>query len=576
MYKSRSVLCLLLFSVFLLMSGCGGDDSTGGSDNPGGDNTPPANNAAPKVSSTTPIHDEPGVNPGTSISATFSEDILETSISGNSLTINLNGQTVAGSISFDGIKTISFTPTDPFALLGHYTAKLATSITDLSGNPLASTYSWAFTVLDGAWGTTELINSEFGRIRNLQVAMDDAGNAIAVWAQSDGTRFSIWANRLSAATGAWESAELIETSAGSASKPYIVMDTSGNAIVAWEQWDGVRQNIAANYYNSATKQWGMATVIGTNDAFDAFAPHIALDASGNAIVMWGDVWMTLPDGITHSSIWINNYNSATGKWDTAELFETYSEYVTSSPTISFDAKGNAIAVWSVSNSTNTSSNMWAIRYLANTDSWGTPKLIENNSGSAYGYQMVMDDAGNTLVVWEQYDGTTTNLWTKRYSGQLGKWETAELLETKAADAFIARIAMDAAGNAIVVWSQYFNSDSHIWAKRYVAKTNTWKTEEIVDTSDSGASNARIVVDIAGNAIILWTEHDGTYFSVWASRYEAYSDHWSTPVLIETNAGYPREYEIAVNDSGEAVAVMQLKIGDYDDDTDFNIWANRFD
>lgn len=28
-----------------------------------------------------------------------------------------------------------------------------------------------------------------------QIAMDSSGNALAVWHQSDGTRFNIWANR---------------------------------------------------------------------------------------------------------------------------------------------------------------------------------------------------------------------------------------------------------------------------------------------------------------------------------------------------------------------------------------------
>ena len=44
------------------------------------------------------------------------------------------------------------------------------------------------------WGSAELIESDNGNVYYLQVAMDAAGNAVAVWSQSDGTRRNIWAN----------------------------------------------------------------------------------------------------------------------------------------------------------------------------------------------------------------------------------------------------------------------------------------------------------------------------------------------------------------------------------------------
>ncbi len=47
-----------------------------------------------------------------------------------------------------------------------------------------------------AWGAAALIETDnAGDARRPQVAFDGNDNALAVWYQSDGTRYNIWANR---------------------------------------------------------------------------------------------------------------------------------------------------------------------------------------------------------------------------------------------------------------------------------------------------------------------------------------------------------------------------------------------
>ena len=53
-----------------------------------------------------------------------------------------------------------------------------------------------------AFGTAALIETDnAGDASSPQVAIDTNGNALAVWRQSDGTRYNIWANRYTAGTG---------------------------------------------------------------------------------------------------------------------------------------------------------------------------------------------------------------------------------------------------------------------------------------------------------------------------------------------------------------------------------------
>ena len=170
----------------LLLSACGG----GG----GGGQTglTPSN-----VSSTSPAADATGVEPNAVVTASFNEDILGTSVDGSSFTLQDNQGPVTGTVSFDGANNVAtLTPAKSLSLLDTYTATLTTAVTDLSGNGLAADYTWHFTTRDGAWQLPQLIETDnAGDAASPQVAVDAAGNALAVWYQSDGIHFNIWANR---------------------------------------------------------------------------------------------------------------------------------------------------------------------------------------------------------------------------------------------------------------------------------------------------------------------------------------------------------------------------------------------
>ena len=78
-------------------------------------------------------------------------------------------------------------------------------------------------------------NSSVGRPMN--IAMDDAGNAAAVWTQSDGTYINMWASQFDGA--AWSTArELDEDAALDAVLPSVDMN-AGVAQVIWTPSDGL-------------------------------------------------------------------------------------------------------------------------------------------------------------------------------------------------------------------------------------------------------------------------------------------------------------------------------------------------
>ena len=545
MLLARTLVGLLLFSVM----NCGG----GG----GGDLT------APTVVSTMPAADAVAVETNAAVAASFSKTIDDSTLTASSFTVAHSGTNAAGTISYtDTTFTGTFTSVNSLALLTPYTATLTTAIADAAGNALAADYSWNFMTRDGVWGTAETIETDdAGDAASPQIAFDPSGNAISVWHQSDGVRNNIWSNRYTAGTG-WGTAIKIETDdAGHAMAPQIAFDPSGNAISVWHQSDGTRNNIWSNRYTAGTG-WGTAIKIETDDAGHAAAPQIAFDPSGNAIAVWFQ-----SDGV-RNNIWANRYTAGTG-WGTAEAIETDDAGHAAAPQIAFDPSGNAIAVWYQSDGTR--DNIRSNRYTAGTG-WGTAIKIETDDAANATFPQIAIDSGDSAIsVWVQSDGVLTNIWANRYTAETG-WGTAEKIETNDAGfAEAPQIAFDPSGNAISVWQQSDGAWFHIWSNRYTAGTG-WGTAMKIEIDEAAdAQEPEIAIDSAGNAIVVWWLSDGTRTNIWANRYAAESG-WGTAAKIETDDTADAESpKVAVDSGGNAISVWKQSDG-----TLFNILANRFE
>ncbi|MEK7786924.1 MAG: Ig-like domain-containing protein, partial [Chloroflexota bacterium] len=119
----------------------------------------------PSVVSTSPVINETDVSIDktvTAITATFSECMDATTL--NSSTFTLSGAT--GTVSYDSsTKTATFTPSSNLSYETTYTAAITTGVKDLSGNAMASNYTWSFTTITpctDAYEPNDSFNTAYG------------------------------------------------------------------------------------------------------------------------------------------------------------------------------------------------------------------------------------------------------------------------------------------------------------------------------------------------------------------------------------------------------------------------------
>ena len=100
----------------------------------------------PTVSATSPPNATNGVATNSSVSATFSEPMTNSTLNTASFTLvtTTGGAARSGTVSVSG-NTATFTPFAPLAASTQYTATIAAGVTDAAGNALAANFPWQFT-----------------------------------------------------------------------------------------------------------------------------------------------------------------------------------------------------------------------------------------------------------------------------------------------------------------------------------------------------------------------------------------------------------------------------------------------
>lgn len=257
------------------------------------------------------------------------------------------------------------------------------------------------------WSAPTTISSVAQQASWVRLSADAAGNVFVVWSQWDGARWDIWANRYSTVTG-WGAARLLEFSTDYAGNPDVAADSGGNALAVWAQSDGSTYVIRSSLYTPSTG-WQDSLVVDPDGSGNR--PRVAFDGNGNALAIW-----TKGDSVPTTDVWACRYVEGVG-WGTPEILETGSaggifagyDY---SYDLGFDAANNAMAIWLQGDGT--LYNLWACRYSPGTG-WGAATLIEDQSfGDANSPALAVDRGGNATAVWVQGTVFGSRLLSNRY------------------------------------------------------------------------------------------------------------------------------------------------------------------
>lgn len=104
-----------------------------------------ADSSAPTVSSTSPSANSAGVATNAKVIVTFSKPMDPFTLTSSSFTVRQGANAVSGAVVYGPGTIATFTPAAALSSSSAFSVGLATSITDLHGNPLATAFAYSFT-----------------------------------------------------------------------------------------------------------------------------------------------------------------------------------------------------------------------------------------------------------------------------------------------------------------------------------------------------------------------------------------------------------------------------------------------
>ncbi len=139
------------------------------------------------------------------------------------------------------------------------------------------------------------------------------------------------------------------------------------------------------------------------------------------------------------------------------------------------------------------------------------------------------------------------------AGAAGKWGGAVSLSNVVGNKRFPSVAVDANGNAVVVYEQ----GTQVWSNRYDAITGWSTTPSLIDSRAVGSRPA-VAVDRNGNYLAVWgTDPNSSLRGIWYST-SSNGTEWSTPPVAFTQT-VAYDSVLAMNANGMAIVAWTEQI-----------------
>ena len=242
-----------------------------------------------------------------------------------------------------------------------------------------------------------------------------------------------------------------------------------------------------------------------------------------------------------------------GRWGDAEHIGGAGAGNSGGARIAADPSGNAVAVWDEFENGGYEGGgprIWSSGYVPGLG-WGVPERIGGAGPEVQLYPSVtMSDHGAAIAVWRQ--APPASLWANRYTP--GEGWGVPVLVAEGEGMWASDVASDAIGNAVLAWSQLDGTRGDIWASRYVVGEG-WGAATLIEHDDTGTASVRpqIAVGPNGEAMAAWTQRDGTEHKDWWNRYTV-GQGWGSAQLVEGGDGPGSSAYMGIDHDGRAIAV----------------------
>jgi hypothetical protein len=137
----------------------------------------------------------------------------------------------------------------------------------------------------GAWGAPVQLSDGGADARSVQVALAPDGRAVVLWERLTGLQSAVQASVAPSGGGPLGPAATLSQPGTSALSPRLAMDAAGNAVAVWQTFDGLHGAVRAADRPAGAAAWSPSVAVSPAGE-DAREPQIGLDRAGGAMALW--------------------------------------------------------------------------------------------------------------------------------------------------------------------------------------------------------------------------------------------------------------------------------------------------
>ena len=244
------------------------------------------------------------------------------------------------------------------------------------------------------------------------IALNDSGNFVLAWHDYRNGNWDIYAQRYNSSGNAVGSNFKASDDVGAFEQSFatVAMDEAGNFAITWIDKRAGNSDIYAQRYNSSGDTVGSNFKVNDNvGTSEQNYPAIAMDGSGKFVITWSDYRNI------NSDIYAQRYDSLGAPLDTN--FKVNDDVGTkdqSTPAIAMDSSGDLVIVWH--DKRNGNWDIYAQRYDSSGNVVGSNFKASDDVGAfEQSFAAVaMDEAGNFVITWIDKRSGNFDIYGQRY------------------------------------------------------------------------------------------------------------------------------------------------------------------
>lgn len=443
-------------------------------------------------------------------------------------------------------------------------------------------------------GVDDFISFDTSPVAMGQVVMNSGGDAILAWEQSDTnysttTNFSrIYISERDGASGTWtypaDITDYISPDGGPVSSPSTAIDDSGNAIVAWSQWNMAGSSwFFVSEREGATGDWTHPVDFADHIApgLAGYWPETAIGGNGTALVAWSQ------SGVGSATVYFSERQGTAGTWPAPQVINVTvpaagASVSTGKPSASIADSGDAVMTWHQSAGFTGTNASWI--FVSERDGvtglWSHPANAGDSiavAGSgASNPRLAMAGNGEAIISWFEYGGAFYQVYAAHRDPVTGAWtypaDRSDKLSPDGSRAWFNRSAINSSGDAVVVWRQVDGSgNEQIFMSERDGDTGLW--DNPADLSDNispdgfSAGEREVEMDDSAHSVVAWKQRVAVSGSeaMFLSERASYAESWVHPVDIDdfispVGGGAVMPPSVAVGGNGNAIVVWRQSNG----------------